>query len=158
MHALRSPAPLPDLPSEFGWFCGHCAESPAAPEGRVCPSCGLGLIHRTRADAVPKPDQPFLIIDSTLSIQAMSRAAEELLEINEGDAVNRLVTNVLLPADVEDDDRPRSHGLAGAITNAGSSDGPATQVFVRPATTFGVRLRARISACGPPTAALLTLE
>jgi hypothetical protein len=30
--------------------------------------------------------------------------------------------------------------------------------FVRPANTFGVRVRARITACGPPRAALIVLD
>ena len=32
------------------------------------------------------------------------------------------------------------------------------QVFVRPLNTFGVRMRARIAACGPPRATLILLE
>jgi hypothetical protein len=145
---------------ESSWFCGHCAAPPAFEDERlerVCRSCGLGLMHQARVDTVPRPDQAFVIIDSALTVQALSSAAEAFLSVNEDEAVNRHVTKLLLPADVETGRRTGGSGLAGAIASAASSDGPASHVFVRPATTFGVRLRARITACGPPRAALLVL-
>ncbi|HEV2974613.1 MAG TPA: hypothetical protein VGX69_06400, partial [Solirubrobacteraceae bacterium] len=48
--------------------------------------------------------------------------------------------------------------LARAITSAVEDGGTPATVFVRPWNTFGVRIRARIAACGPPRAALLVLE
>jgi len=120
----------------------------------VCPSCGLGLLLETPADAVPGGRDAFLVIDSTLLVQAMSRTAESLLAVTEDLAVNRPVTDLLVAADAE-----RSGGrFAAAVTQAASGDRSPTHVFVRPWNTFGVRMRVRIAPCGPPRAALLVLE
>jgi hypothetical protein len=145
---------------EWGWFCGHCAapapsgEAPA-PSARVCRSCGLGLLLETRRELVPTERDAFLVIDTSLLIQAMSRRAQMLLALSEEEAVNRPVAELLVPADAE----AKGHaGFAAAIAEAaqGALD-PAT-VVVRPWNTFGVRMRARIASCGPPRAALVVLQ
>lgn len=108
-----------------------------------------------RTDAVPGSGDAFLVVDAALLIQALSRGAEGLLALSEGDAVNRPVVELLMPADSE---ARGSASLAGAIADAvGGGDQPVSR-FVRPWNTFGVRMRARIAACGPPRAALLVLE
>jgi PAS domain-containing protein len=112
-------------------------------------------MHQARADVVPELHDPFVIIDASLSVQAMSWAAERILGVPENDVVNRHVTDLLLPADVEAND---PSGLAPAITRAACGDSESSSVFVRPVATFGVRLRARIVACGPPRAALVVFE
>jgi hypothetical protein len=147
-------------PVEWAWFCGHCA-APApggdapAPTARVCRSCGLGLLLEARADVLPAPHSAFLVVDAGLLVQALSRRAEQLLAMGEELAVNRPVAELLVPADAE------AHGpasFAGAVAEAvGGGDDP-FHTFVRPWNTFGVRMRARISPCGPPRAALLELE
>jgi hypothetical protein len=144
---------------EWSRFCGHCGANSAietpAPASRVCGACELGVLLDARSDVVPGVDDAFLVVDSSLSVQAISRRAELALGVGEQRALKRHVTELLIPAGVED---PRTHGLAVAITRAaGGEPGPA-RVFVRPANTFGVRLQARIAACGPPPAALLVLE
>jgi hypothetical protein len=150
--------------SEFqswSWFCGHCAEPPhggtPSAAGRVCESCGLGLLLQAPSDAAPRPDDAFLLVDSSLTVQAMSKSAERLLAISEDDAVNRHVTELVLPADAEGDSA-RPAGLAAAITRAAGGQAEASIVFVRPGMTFGVRLRALIAACGPPRAALVVFR
>jgi hypothetical protein len=110
---------------------------------------------QTRADPVPGGDSAFLVVDSSLAIQAVSRAAELALGLRESQAVNRHIAEFLIPADAE---ATTPVGLAIAITRAAGGDHTANEVFVRPGNTFGVRLRARIAACGPPPAALLMLE
>lgn len=80
-------------PIEFTWFCGHCAapsrgEQPPSPMARVCRSCGLGVMLEARTDTVPSPRDAFLVIDSSLLVQAMSRRAEALLGVTEDGAVN----------------------------------------------------------------------
>ncbi len=145
--------------AEWEWFCGHCASpspcgEPPAPHARVCPTCGLGLLLEARADAVPSNLDPFLVVDSALRIQAVSRRAEMLLGLEEADAVNRPISNLLVPADAEAE-APARFAAAIAETIPG---GEAVNAFVRPWNTFGVRLRAKISSCGPPRAALLVLE
>jgi hypothetical protein len=94
------------------------------------------------------------VVDSSLAVQAVSRRAELALAMRERDAVNRHVTELLIPADTESSEL----GLAEAITIAAGADSEPTSVFVRPAGAFGVRMRARIAACGPPRAALLVLN
>jgi PAS domain S-box-containing protein len=112
-------------------------------------------MHQARSEAAPRMDDAFVIVDSSLSIQAVSRAAETILGAREHEVVNRHVTELLLPADSEPD---AAASLAPAITRAaGGEEGPTT-VFVRPGATFGVRLSARIAPCGPPRAALVVLE
>jgi hypothetical protein len=95
------------------------------------------------------------VLDSSLSVCALSDAAESLLGARETELVNRQVTQVLVPADVEAQGR---ENLAVAVTWAARGDGGTCRVPVRPANTFGVRLTARIASCGPPRAALVVLE
>ncbi len=146
--------------AEWSWFCGHCAapapggEAPA-PNARVCRSCGLGLLLETREDAAPGAQDAFLVVDASLRVHALSARAEELLGVREDLVVNRPLAELLVPADVEG---PRRSDIAAAVADAvGSSDRPAYS-FVRPWNTYGVRVRARIVACGPPRAALIVLE
>jgi hypothetical protein len=150
-----------EVPAEWRWFCGHCAapppgNEPPAPVARVCSACGLGLLLETREDFLPGGQDAFLVIDSALLVQGMSRHAERLLGIAEDLAVNRPVSELLVAAECE----VRGLSVGGAIADAlgGAGDGSAVHSFVRPWNTFGVRMRARISACGPPRAALLVLE
>ncbi|HEY5318468.1 MAG TPA: hypothetical protein VIJ20_10835, partial [Solirubrobacteraceae bacterium] len=88
------------------WFCGHCGTRPsatAAPatNARVCESCGLGLLLETAAATAPDAGGAFLVLDSSLSVCAVSRRAEKLLATTETDAVNHHVTELLVPADSE---------------------------------------------------------
>ena len=148
-----------DSTATWLWFCGHCAApSPngaPAPTARVCTSCGLGLLLEAREDAVPSNKDAFLVVDSTLAVQAMSREAQSLLGVTEEAAIDRPVSELLVPADAE----AGRAGFAAAIAQAAQGDDPDTsRTFVRPWNTFGVRLRARIATCGPPRAALVVLE
>jgi len=113
------------------------------------------LLLETRVDVLPKPGSAFLVVDAGLLVQAMSLRAEQLLAMDEDLAVNRPVAELLVPADAE---ARGPTSFAGAIAEAvGGGDDP-IHSFVRPWNTFGVRMRARISPCGPPRAALLELE
>jgi PAS domain-containing protein len=145
---------------EWSWFCGHCAapspsSSPPPPTARVCRSCGLGLLLETRRDTAPGPRDAFLVIDSGMLVQAMSRRAQALLDLTEADAVNRPVAELLVAADAENQS---STGFASAIVSAAGGAEEAVTAFVRPWNTFGVRMRARVAPCGPPRAALVMLE
>lgn len=146
---------------EWLWFCGHCAApSPdgaaPAPNARVCTSCGLGVLLEAREDAVPGAQDAFLVVDASLTVQAMSRQAQEFLGMTEELAINKPVAELLVPADAESQGRT---GFAAAIAQAADGQDPDTaRSFVRPWNTFGVRMRARIATCGPPRAALVVLE
>src|SRR5438270_1265536 len=86
-------------------FCGHCGRSPAEGDAetasRVCSSCGMGLMLQAPADLAPSADDPFVVVDSSLTVCAVSRVAEKLLGVSETDAVNRHVGEFLVPADAE---------------------------------------------------------
>jgi hypothetical protein len=149
-----------ETPETFRWFCGHCASpSPGGaappPTARVCTRCGLGLLLETREDAVPDPRDAFLVVDSRLLVQAMSREAQTLLGLAEEDAVDRPVSELLVPADAEGESRG---GMAAAVAEAAAGDEADGRAYVRPWNTFGVRMRARIATCGPPRAALIVLD
>jgi hypothetical protein len=151
----------PDAATEWRWFCGHCAApSPGGmappPGARVCTSCGLGILLEAREDAVPAIHDAFLVVDSSLLVQAMSEQAQTFLGLTEELAVNKPVGELLVPADAE---AGGSTGFAAAIAQAAGGEDPDTaRSFVRPWNTFGVRVRARIATCGPPRAALVVLE
>jgi hypothetical protein len=121
----------------------------------VCGACELGLLLECAAGCAPEPDGAFLVLDASLSVCAVSGAAERLLATRETEAVNRLLTELVVPADAEAQ-APAS--LAAAVTWAARGDETMRRVFVRPANTFGVRLSARIGTCGPPQAALLVFD
>ncbi len=143
------------------WFCGNCAApsphgGPPPPHARVCPSCGFGLLLEAREDAIPGDRDAFLVVDSSLLIQAMSREAQRFLGLTEQEAVNKPIAELLVPADAEAQGRT---GFAAAISLAADGQDPETsRRVVRPRNTFGVRMRARIATCGPPRAALIVLE
>ncbi len=143
----------------WSWFCGHCASpapgnDPPAPSARVCRVCGLGVLLETREDAAPDARDAFLVVDSRMLVQAMSKEAETLLKVREDLAVNRPLAGLLVPAEAESS----ASGFAAAIAEAASSRDDPSYAFVRPWNTYGVRVRARIATCGPPRAALIVLE
>ncbi len=157
LHAVR-PLQVDDRGLELTPFCGHCGMPPAAtPENagsRVCGHCGLGLVLQASVDVAPRVDEPFLVIDSTLSVCAVSARAEELIGADETQAVNRHVGDFLVPADAN---APSAENLLVLLVDAASASGPPRTAVVRPRDEFGVRFRARIGPCGPPRAALLVL-
>jgi PAS domain-containing protein len=119
----------------------------------VCPTCGFGLLLEAPVDVAPAPNDPFIVVDQTLSVCAVSRAAERLLGISETEAVNRHVSAFLSGSDAEGGENP----LIAALAITARGDGPTQNLVVRPANTFGVRYWARIGRCGPPKAALVVL-
>jgi hypothetical protein len=138
-------------------FCGHCGRAPADslgdPSARVCRRCGMGLVLEAPADAAPTGSDPFLVVDGSLTICALSRHAERLLDVSETDAVNRHIGEFLVPAEADS----TGSNLASLLTRAVRDDLEPHSIAVRPANTFGVRYWARIGPCGPPRAALVVL-
>jgi hypothetical protein len=144
-------------PGTYTTFCSHCGAHGSEPElnTRVCPECSAGLLLETSPDSLPTIDDAFLVVDSSLTVQAVSRVAEEALNIREEHAVNRHITELLIPGAAE----PTSATtLAGAIVRAATGASSPGRVAVRPSHTFGVRMLARIVWCGPPPAALVVLD
>jgi hypothetical protein len=154
LHAVRVDArgrPVED-------FCGHCGRPPEAtdaqPASRVCRRCGLGLVLQAPKGVAPNAAEPFLVVDSRLTVCAVSRKAEDLLGVPETRAVNRHIGEFLLPAAAE---ATGPEDLLAQLVTAATSDEDADTVVVRPVGEFGVRYRARIGPCGPPRAALIVL-
>src|SRR5947209_10657060 len=146
LSSLEDEAPAPTLA-----FCSHCGARPGpavqTTGSRVCGACGFGVILESRADVAPQTGDAFLVLDRSLAVCAVSRGAERLLATSEPDAVNRHVSDLLMPADAEGS---RGHGLSLAVAWAARGDGTTRTATVRPANTFGIRLTARIASCGPP--------
>ena len=139
-------------------FCSHCGRPPAAPPvpgaSRVCERCGLGLLLEAAPDVAPDPAEPFLVVDDSLAVCAVSRQAERLLGVTETEAVHRHVTAFVVPAD------PRAAAPFNAVallSRAARGVEESRPVVVRPADTFGVRWWARVASCEAPTAALLVI-
>lgn len=135
-------------------FCTRCGRPPAAEAAaRVCEHCGLGVILSAPADSVPGAGEAFLVIEPTLTVGAVSEAAERKLGVSETKTVNRPVSELLSAPDAEGG----GPGLASVLTWAARGDGSPRELTVRPTRMFGVRYRARVGRCGPPSAALLVL-
>jgi PAS domain-containing protein len=114
----------------------------------------MGLVLQASADLAPAPQDPFMVIDRSLSICALSREGERLLGVSETQAINRHVAEFLVPADAEA--RGQEDLVTVILTATGGDDGP-RHVVVRPTGEFGVRLWVRVGHCGPPSAALLVM-
>ena len=161
MRRLRSlrPVEVDERGQELVSFCGHCGRRPHAaaspPTSRVCGHCGLGLVLQAGADLVPGHDEPFLIVDTSLSVCAMSAAAETLFAIDETDAVNKHIADFLVPADAN---APGAENLLTLLVEVAAGSREACTTVVRPRQEFGVRFWARIGPCGSPRAALLVLS
>jgi hypothetical protein len=141
-------------------FCSHCGARPDSDQAeergsRVCESCGFGLMLEASSTTAPTEGDAFLVLDSSMSVCAVSANAEELLGAQETGAVNRHVTEIVVPADAE---AQGPANLAVAVTWAARGDDSVRSVTVRPTNIFGVRLTARIASCGPPRAALLVFD
>lgn len=154
-HLSLVTAPADSRTAEVS-FCSHCGSQPEpSTDSRVCDDCGLGVLLQADAAVAPRNGEAFIVIDNSLSVCAVSSTAEQLLATRETDAVNRHVTELLVPADAE---AQTGTNLATAVTWAARGDEQPRTVNVRPANTFGMHLRARIAACGPPRAALVVFE
>ena len=158
LAVIATPGEREQLDRPSIWFCGHCGARPEAVtdnRSRVCESCGLGLLLQADAEVAPEPGSAFMVLDSALSVCGLSKQAEKLLATTETDAVNRHVTELVVPADAE---AQGPENLAVAVTWAARGDPAKRTVMIRPTRTFGVRLKARIASCGPPSAALLVFD
>ena len=69
----------------------------------------------------------FIVLDRSMSVCAVSRAAEELLVTRETDAVNRHLSEFLVPADAE-----ARESLAVAVASAARGEETTRGVMVRP--------------------------
>ncbi len=145
--------------AEAQWFCGYCGISASgqtpSPASRVCKRCAAGLLLEAPADVAPRNEEPFLVVDARLTVQAVSRRAEQLLGVSETEVTGRPITDLITDAAAELDHRTT---FLTALAGAAQSDEARSSAFVRPRDAFGIRVQARIGHCGPPRAALIVLE
>ena len=143
-------------------FCSRCGEpaidppagEPAPYEQRVCDVCGMGVLLRCSPDALPGANAPFMIVTRKLEVAALSEAAEAIFGPEE-----KLIGSALLPELITSTIGDRK--LARAVSQAALR---VHEPLTLPARLSDDRADAvgtmacRISTCGPPRAALLSLE
>jgi hypothetical protein len=133
-------------------FCSYCGYPPMGRwrtrAHRVCMRCQLGVILRAPPGAEPRYDAPFLIIDRQLAVQGVSRNAEVVLSVDEPTGVGISLKELLIcdKGDV---------ALLVELAMAGAN--PSNRLEVRTVANPEIRLRGRVTGCGPPPAALLVL-
>jgi hypothetical protein len=140
-------------------FCSRCGYPEEEPPGRphvrkrVCTRCGLGVVLSCGRDALPGQAGAFLILDYHLRVCAVSEAGERYFGSQDelvGKGLLDLVTSPL-----GDDQLTRNAELAAQRP---------CEAVVMPvrlvsgsAPSIGT-MAARIATCGPPRAALFTVE
>jgi hypothetical protein len=113
----------------------------------------LGVVLRAPAGAIPRHDDPFVVLDERLVVQAVSRHAETVLLVDEPAGFSARLDELLISdnGDVEGADLAR---LVHAAVHGAS---PSQAVELRTVGDPVIRFQARLSNCGPPSAALLVL-
>jgi hypothetical protein len=127
--------------------CGHLSERPT----RVCGRCESGVLLTCRHEALP--GEAFLICNYELEVSAVSEAGEEVFGEQDGLVGSHLLDLATCP--LGDEQLARHVALAAAR--------PRDPVVVplrlrsKEGDALGM-LAARITTCGPPRAALVTVE
>jgi PAS domain-containing protein len=141
---------------DSAWFCGYCGRPPRlslpTPVARVCESCFVGVLLEAPAEAVPGT-APFMVVDASLRIIAVSDLAERLLGLYETDVNGRHIFDFLVSADA--DDAQGADNFAVAISAAAATFAPIRHSGVRLRQQRGITARLRIATCGPPRGALV---
>lgn len=139
-------------------FCSYCGFPPPARWRRrahfVCASCEHGYMVQTTPGAVPRYDEPFVIVDSRLRVQAVSLQAEDVLMVPGSESFGAQLARYLISDDPRD---PTGAQLTLRITLAVEGRTAPGTLRVRTASAPEIRFKARLSSCRPPAAALLVL-
>lgn len=156
-HSFTTRAARADL-LRFCTRCGEPAETPpidGSPlsHARVCEACGMGVLLSCTREALPGARAAFIIATAELSISAVSVEGEEIFGPEHrviGTPLLDLMTSPL--GDTQ---------FAKAVTGAAVRS---REPVVIPVKGIGASSRpvgmlaARVSTCGPPRAALVTVE
>jgi hypothetical protein len=136
--------------------CGHPAEDPPGrPElrRRVCARCGMGMVLTCSRDALPGDAAAFVILTYELRVSAVSEAGEKIFGAERSVIGSHLLD--LMTSPLGDDQLARRASVAAQRQ---------CDAVVMPVRLLSKRSRrvgtmaARIATCGPPRAALLTVE
>lgn len=152
LHEQPSSAPA-EAAARFCTRCGTVSRQEAHERlrfERVCADCGMGVYLSCPADPLPPS---FLIVTGEGLIAAVSDGAEAIVGPEPGLVGSALGS--LLTADDGGD------VLERAVRRAALGMVEESTLFVRVASPEGRalgRIRTRIFACGPPRAALVTIE
>jgi hypothetical protein len=141
-------------------FCSRCGqpseEPPKRPDerGRVCDLCGMGLMLSTSREALPGAAAAFVIVTFDLSVSAVSDAGEKLFGPEQSIVGTPLLELVTSPLGDEQLARHVGHAAQRASEPVVM---PVRLLSPRRAPRFGT-MAARVATCGPPRAALVTVE
>ena len=146
-------------PIRFCSRCGHPAEDPPGrPElrKRVCDRCGMGMVLSCPRDALPGEAAAFLILDYELRVSAVSEAGERYF----GKEKTLIGSRAARPRDQPARRRPARTQRVASPRSGRATPAVMPVRLLRPADSAGKvgTMAARIATCGPPRAALLTVE
>ena len=144
-------------PIRFCSRCGHPSEEPPQrPDlrGRVCERCGMGLMLSCSRDALPGDAAAFLIATFDLMVSAVSEAGERIFG-PEQRLIGRPVLEVI-GSPLGNDQLARHVGTAAQ--RACDPVVMPVRLHAEEAARQVGTLAARIATCGPPRAALVTVE
>jgi hypothetical protein len=145
---------------ELARFCTHCAtlfDAPTAPagtpnRGRVCPSCGLGVVLTCSSATLTAPGAAFLVVTADLRVSAASEPAEKMLAVPDGIHGRPLMSLLTSPVGIGE--------MSRLVLRAASGTFAPSTIPVQAASSKleASGLEARIGACGSPPAALVVVE
>ena len=137
-------------------FCSYCGYPPMGRwrdrAHRVCMRCQMGVVLRTPEGAEPRHDDPFLIVDRDLTVQAVSRKAELMLSVDEPASLGVPLEQFLICCN---GDRGE---LAQLVESAFAGVQPSGTLELLSAANSETRLQVRVTSCGAPPGALLVLN
>ena len=138
--------------------CGEPAEEPAhghegVPRTRVCETCGMGVLLSCAREALPGAGAAFLIATVARTVSAVSEAAEPLFGVEQ--AILGTPVADLLGSPMGEERLLRT--VTQAATRAREPQVMPVLGLTENAQDLGM-LAARISTCGRPRAALITVE
>jgi hypothetical protein len=143
-------APAPER-SEAVRFCSRCGAVTAEARRRVCDRCEEGVLLGCRREALP--GEVFLICTYELAITAVSQAGERILGAQDGLLGAHLLDLATCP--LGDEQLARHAALAAQRAR----EPVVLPLRLRSDESGAVgTLAARITTCGPPRAALVTVE
>jgi hypothetical protein len=116
--------------------------------------CQMGVILRATPNETPHYDEPFVIVDQRLLVQAISHGAEAVLKVEEPVGVGIPLERFLVSADGEGARGELADSVHQAIVGIRTS----STLELRAVTNGEIRLAGRVTSCGPPRAALLILS
>jgi hypothetical protein len=138
-------------------FCSYCGYPPCGRRARAsadCAHCHFGNIVHTTPGAVPRCDEPFLIVDERLRVHALSLQAEAVLLAADADGFGAPLASYLIADDGCD---PYGAQLTLRLTFAVGGRSVPGPLKLRTASEPELRFTGRVSSCGPPAGALLVL-